>query len=139
MVKEDAFQMTFHCYEHCAMGQGPFAADTISADLVSQDWLHLPLSVSGPEPVCIYSSESCTLLFYFYWPCTCVCSWSSLHAYCRRPHVYLEPGTKYNRCYRQRHPYLSALSQCLQTPPLDGGRHRAGPSTAFPGSHGDFH
>ena len=37
--------------------------------------------------MCVYSFQSCTLLFYVHCPCSCVCSWSSLHTYCRRPRV----------------------------------------------------
>lgn len=51
-----------------------------------------PIASRGPEPVHVYSFQFCTLLFYFYWPCGCVCSWSSLHTYCRRPCVYLSSG-----------------------------------------------
>ena len=42
--------------------------------------------------MCVYSFQPCTLLFYVHCPCGCVCSWSSLHTYCRRPHVYSSSG-----------------------------------------------
>lgn len=42
--------------------------------------------------MCVYSFQSCTLLFYVHCPCGCVCSWSSLHTYCRRPRVYSRSG-----------------------------------------------
>lgn len=70
----------------------PLCSQPCSGCLDHGDWLHLPHCISGLEPVCVYSFQFCTLLFCFYWPCGCVCSWSSLHAYCRRPCVYWSSG-----------------------------------------------
>lgn len=102
-----------HGCERWTVGKGLCAVNPISAGPAHRDWLHLPHCISG--------ARACACLFFpilhfalLFLLALQLCLFLEPSSYILQAALcLLELRTKYNLCYRQRHPYMSAPFQCV--------------------------